>query len=140
LRDDGVRERGQDLLGNARPWPAEQASGENKTPRLPEDVIAALLRRSLKYITVFSDNGDGVKHKLPGRLAKQHMLGRFGLRVDTDGGIRVPLECRPPEASQGWKAEQPTSTADTRIASSYFRKGSRLCENTKARSATRMKF
>lgn len=37
---------------------------------------------------------------------------------------RVPLECRPPEASQGWKAEQPTSTADTRIASSYFRKGS----------------
>src|ERR1700692_1606568 len=23
LRDDGVRERRQDLLGNARPWPAE---------------------------------------------------------------------------------------------------------------------
>jgi hypothetical protein len=33
---------------------ARQATGENKTPRLPEDVIAALLKWSLKYITVFS--------------------------------------------------------------------------------------
>jgi hypothetical protein len=33
---------------------ARQVSGENKTPRLPEDVIAALLKWSLKYITVFS--------------------------------------------------------------------------------------
>jgi integrase len=31
-----------------------QVHGENKTPRLPEDVIAALLKSSLKYITVFS--------------------------------------------------------------------------------------
>jgi hypothetical protein len=31
-----------------------------------------------------ADNGDGVKHKLAGRLAEQHMLGRFGLRVDSD--------------------------------------------------------
>jgi hypothetical protein len=31
-----------------------QVHGENKTPRLPEDVIAALLKWSLKYITVFS--------------------------------------------------------------------------------------
>ncbi len=33
---------------------ARQTSGENKTPRLPENVIAPLLRWSLKYITVFS--------------------------------------------------------------------------------------
>src|SRR5580700_993197 len=33
---------------------ARQTSGENKTPRLPEEVIAPLLKWSLKYITVFS--------------------------------------------------------------------------------------
>jgi integrase len=33
---------------------AHQTSGENKTPRLPEEVIAPLLRWSLKYITAFS--------------------------------------------------------------------------------------
>ena len=33
---------------------ARQTSGENKTPRMPEEVIAPLLRWSLKYITVFS--------------------------------------------------------------------------------------
>jgi hypothetical protein len=33
---------------------ARRARGENKTPRLPENVIAALLMWSLKYITVFS--------------------------------------------------------------------------------------
>jgi integrase len=33
---------------------ARQPSGENKTPRLPEEVIAPLLKWSLKYITVFS--------------------------------------------------------------------------------------
>jgi len=31
-----------------------QPSGENKTPRLPEEVISPLLRWSLKYVTVFS--------------------------------------------------------------------------------------
>jgi integrase len=33
---------------------ARDVRGENRTPRLPEDVIAALLKWSLKYITVFS--------------------------------------------------------------------------------------
>ena len=33
---------------------SKQTSGENKTPRLPEQVIAPLLKWSLKYITVFS--------------------------------------------------------------------------------------
>jgi integrase len=33
---------------------AHQTNGENKTPRLPEEVIAPLLKWSLKYITVFS--------------------------------------------------------------------------------------
>jgi hypothetical protein len=33
---------------------ARQTRGENKTPRLPEEVIAPLLKWSLKYITVFS--------------------------------------------------------------------------------------
>ncbi|MFG1315817.1 MULTISPECIES: integrase [Hyphomicrobiales] len=33
---------------------AKQTAGENKTPRLPEAVIAPLLQWSLKYITVFS--------------------------------------------------------------------------------------
>jgi hypothetical protein len=33
---------------------AQQTSGENKTPRLPEQVISPLLKWSLKYITVFS--------------------------------------------------------------------------------------
>jgi integrase len=33
---------------------ARQAAGENKTPRMPEQVIAPLLKWSLKYITVFS--------------------------------------------------------------------------------------
>jgi integrase len=33
---------------------AKQTSGENKTPRLPEAVIAPLLKWSLKYIAVFS--------------------------------------------------------------------------------------
>ena len=33
---------------------SKQTSGENKTPRLPEDVISPLLKWSLKYITVFS--------------------------------------------------------------------------------------
>jgi hypothetical protein len=35
---------------------ARQTSGENKTPRMPEEVIAPLLRWSLKYISVFSAN------------------------------------------------------------------------------------
>lgn len=33
---------------------ARQTNGENKTPRLPENVISPLLKWSLKYITVFS--------------------------------------------------------------------------------------
>jgi hypothetical protein len=33
---------------------ARQTAGENKTPRMPEEVIAPLLQWSLKYITVFS--------------------------------------------------------------------------------------
>jgi integrase len=46
-----------------RPWKgrsahlvagSKQTSGENKTPRLPEEVIAPLLKWSLKYVTLFS--------------------------------------------------------------------------------------
>lgn len=33
---------------------SKQTSGENKTPRLPEEVISPLLKWSLKYITVFA--------------------------------------------------------------------------------------
>jgi len=33
---------------------SKQTTGENKTPRLPEEVISPLLKWSLKYITVFS--------------------------------------------------------------------------------------
>lgn len=33
---------------------SKQTAGENKTPRLPEEVISPLLKWSLKYITVFS--------------------------------------------------------------------------------------
>ena len=33
---------------------SKQTRGENKTPRLPEEVVSPLLRWSLKYITVFS--------------------------------------------------------------------------------------
>jgi len=51
-----------------------QASGENKTPRLPEDVIAALLKWSLKYITVFSADILAARAELEALLQQQRRL------------------------------------------------------------------
>jgi hypothetical protein len=51
-----------------------QASGENKTPRLPEDVIAALLKCSLKYITVFATDILAARAELTALQQRQRRL------------------------------------------------------------------
>jgi hypothetical protein len=53
---------------------AHQTSGENKTPRLPENVIAALLKWSLKYITVFSADILAARAELEALLQQQRRL------------------------------------------------------------------
>ncbi len=53
---------------------ARQTSGENKTPRLPEEVIAPLLRWSLKYITVFSGDILAARAELEGLQEHQKQL------------------------------------------------------------------
>src|SRR5450631_1019254 len=64
-----IRRRSAFLVAGAR-----QTSGENKTPRLPEDVIAALLKRSLKYITVFSSDILAVRAELAALQQRQRRL------------------------------------------------------------------
>ncbi len=51
-----------------------QASGENRTPRLPKDVIAALLKWSLKYITVFSADILAARAELAALQQRQRRL------------------------------------------------------------------
>jgi integrase len=53
---------------------ARQTSGENKTPRLPEEVIAPLLRWSLKYITVFSGDILAARAELEALQERQKQL------------------------------------------------------------------
>jgi integrase len=53
---------------------AYQTSGENKTPRLPEDVVGALLKWSLKYITVFSGDILAARSELEALLQQQKRL------------------------------------------------------------------
>lgn len=53
---------------------AKQTSGENKTPRLPEEMIAPLLKWSLKYITVFSTDILAARAELKALQQRQRRL------------------------------------------------------------------
>ncbi len=53
---------------------SKQTAGENKTPRLPEEVISPLLKWSLKYITVFSADILAARAELEALQKRQRQL------------------------------------------------------------------
>jgi len=67
---------------------SKQTAGENKTPRLPEDVISPLLTWSLKYITVFAADILAARAELEALQQKQKQL------IAADGRCSEPTRLR----------------------------------------------
>jgi integrase len=65
-----------------------QPNGENRTPRLPEEVISPLLRWSLKYITVFSGDILDARTEFNALQARQSTLLAADQRCSETARIR----------------------------------------------------